>query len=214
MKVNIFNYLLICLIIVISSNAKIITNHFLKRTVTYDNSSFEEGLSQECIEEHDNSEYMECMPVDKDLDVFKQGCLKIKTEKCQNFFKNPLEYFPHCKNFPKIQEYYSTNLMKALLIFYELKCQTDENGNFCPIAEALIKGEGDVSNTCKSKNCTDTAIKSFQQMDEEFYMALQNTPFSSGSWSQEEINESKNMVKVLESDNCRSQHITRLSLRF
>jgi len=60
--------------------------------------------------------------------------------------------------------------METVKLSFELKCQTDEEGNLCPFAlSAILKGDGStvLDDTCKSKICTDSTIKVYQSVNLE-----------------------------------------------
>jgi len=44
-------------------------------------------MSAECIEEEKNSEYSKCLP-EMSINNYKQSCLDINSEKCQNFYND------------------------------------------------------------------------------------------------------------------------------
>jgi len=54
-------------------------------------------MNVECIEEKKNSEHNKCLPK-MSINNYKQSCLDIKSEKCQNFYYDPdkTKYFPIC----------------------------------------------------------------------------------------------------------------------
>jgi hypothetical protein len=104
--------------------------------------------------------------------------------------------------------------METVKLSFELKCQTDEEGNLCPFAlSAILKGDGStvLDDTCKSKICTDSTIKVYQSVNLEQISAYENLSSTSGRYSYDEINSFKRLVKMLESDECRSQHVTNVS---
>jgi len=195
-----------CLIIAISSYAH---NINIKRNISLDEDALWEGISKECDEELENTEYSECM-TKVTLNNYKQFCPAIKTEKCQKFYENPMNYLPACKNEPKIEELFQSTFMEMSKISYELECALDENGDLCPIAMAMIlkdSGNEILEDTCKSKACTDTAIKVYKGFTVDNLSNLQELSFTGGSFSYNEITSMSKLVKALESDKCKSQHV-------
>jgi len=210
METKFFN-LFFCLVFVISSYTAHTVN--IKRGLSYDENAFLEGLSNECVEEQNNSGYDECLEKITTSN-YKQVCSTLKTEKCQKFYTNPLDYFPICKNEPQFVELFQPAIMETVKLSFELKCQTDEEGNLCPFAlSAILKGDGStvLDDTCKSKICTDSTIKVYQSVNLEQISAYENLSSTSGRYSYDEINSFKRLVKMLESDECRSQHVTNVS---
>jgi len=205
METNLFK-VLFYLIFAIASNCQFIN---IKKTVTYDEHTFMEGLSQECIEEQNNSEHNECLNLIT-VDNYKQMCSSYKTEKCQNFYKNPLDYFPKCKDVPKIKEIYQPIIMENLKLSYELECQIDEEGNLCPMALSLILQNGGyevLEDTCKSKICSDSAIKVLKNINLDQFSALENLSSTNGSFSYNEITSMKKVANFLESDECKYKQV-------
>ncbi|ORX77896.1 hypothetical protein BCR32DRAFT_282767 [Anaeromyces robustus] len=87
-------------------------------------------------------------------------------------------YFPVCKDDPIIKEMYQSVLMETLKLFYELECQTDENGDLCPIALSTIF----------NNYSPDVLV-----LDDTFY---------------DEITSLKKFVTILKSEKCKSQYVT------
>jgi len=202
-----FFYFYFCLIIVISSYAHFIN---IKRNISYDENAFWEGISKECIEEQNNTEYNECM-TKMNITNYKRICSNYKTEKCQKFYNNPLDYFPVCKNEPKIQELYQPALLEGLKLAYQLECQLDEEGNLCPMALSSILNDSGfdvLDDTCKSKSCTDSAIKVYKGFSLDQISKYEDLSMTNGSFSYNEIASIKKLVETLESNECRSQHVT------
>jgi len=147
--------LFIVLIFFITSYAHSI--NILRRDVTLsDEETFWNSISEECRKEYENSEYMKCNPTINIIN-YKDACTDIKSESCQNFYNDPLKYYPICKDIPKFSELFHPNLIKSLLQTYSILCQTDENGDLCPFSLSLMTNSdnNDVLNDqCKSKICT------------------------------------------------------------
>jgi hypothetical protein len=177
---------------------------------TFDYDKFYEGLSDICIEEQDNSEYNECME-NLNTDNYKQICSTFKSEKCQNFFNNPLDYFPICKNDTNIKEYYQPAIMDYIKISYELICIYDENDNLCPFGLSVITESGAdkfIRDTCKSKICTNSTIEVCKKMTMDKLLAYENSPYTKGKFTYKELNSYKKIIEVLESEECKNENVT------
>jgi len=181
-----------------------------RRNPTFDNDKFYDGLSDICIEEQDNSEYNECME-NLNMDNYKQVCSNFKSEKCQKFFNNPLDYFPICKNDPIIREFYQPAIIDYFKISYELICIYDENNNLCPFGLSVITKSGAdkfIKETCKSKICTNSTIKICKKMTKDILLAYENSPFTIGKYTNNELNSYKKIIEVLESKECKIKNVT------
>ncbi|ORX63472.1 hypothetical protein BCR32DRAFT_251565 [Anaeromyces robustus] len=208
MKFNKNLKLFFCLIIFMSSNLAYSLN--IKRNISFEEDKFFEGLSKECSEEQDNSEYNECME-EITGENYKQVCSTFNSEKCQKFFNNPLDYFPICKDDPKIKEYYQPSIMNYFTIHYGLICLTDENDNLCPFGLAVITKSGAnefVEDTCKSEKCTHSTIELCKKVTTDNLLSVESSSLTNGSYTYDELNSYKNVIKKLESDECRTQHVT------
>jgi len=204
-------YLFFYLIIVSSCNVYSIN---VKRGVTFNEDLFNEGLSEACIEELNNSEYTECMD-EVTKTNFKQLCSSFKSEKCQNFYNNPLNYLPNCKNEPTIKEYYQPINIEYMTIIKELTCLTDEEDNLCPLGIFVISEDYDydfIKDTCKSKICADSFIKVAKKIKIDHLLTYENLSFTEGAFNYHELNSYNNVVKKLESDDCRFLQNTSLQI--
>ncbi|ORX41569.1 hypothetical protein BCR36DRAFT_375194 [Piromyces finnis] len=156
----------------------------LKRDVAFDGDTFKNSISEECLNEYKNSEYNECLPTIT-LDNFKGECLKIQNEKCQKFYEDPLKYYPICGNFPAFKELYQPNMIKSLLQGYDIYCQTNENGDLCPFS-----------------------INVYKEISKDQYTAYENSSFTSGNYSDQDLNELNHIISTLESEQCKSSHVS------
>ncbi|OUM68393.1 hypothetical protein PIROE2DRAFT_3998 [Piromyces sp. E2] len=184
--------LLFILIIIASSYANsILFPNLLRRN--------NEGISEECIEETDNSEYgNECMHIIT-IGNYKQSCTDIKTEKCQNFYNDPSN------------ETLQPLIFKDLVEGLYSKCLTDEEGNLCSYSIYAITQTSQkeaISDTCKSKKCTDSLIEVLKKVNIDRYYAYENLSFTIGNYSYQDLNAVKNVLSILEFDKCKSSHVT------
>jgi len=205
---NIAIFLLSLIIFTLSYANKINSLKLLKRYVTFDKEAFENSLSEECRNEYENSEYNKCMPT-IDLYNYKNACSDIQSEECQAFYKNPLKYYPICKDIPDFREMYQSIMIEILKQGLDIKCQTDESGNMCPFSIYLITDSDAVDvlkDQCESKKCTESLISVYQKLNMDQYAAYENSPYTSGSFTYQELNIKKNIISRLESEECQSLH--------
>jgi len=203
------NLLIGFLIISFSSYANSV--NFLRRDIaSYDEETLRNSLSEECRTEYENSEYLKCTPA-LTLTNYKDSCTEFKSEKCQNFFKDPLKYYPICKNSPNFAELYQPMIIKTILQTYDVLCQTDENDELCPFSLNLMKssnGNGVWKDQCKSKKCTESLLKVYKNISLEQYGAIEDSSYTTGSYSYQELEAKKELVSLLESKECQDLHIT------
>ncbi|ORX76329.1 hypothetical protein BCR32DRAFT_284282 [Anaeromyces robustus] len=123
-------------------------------------------LSEAYIKEQNNLEYSEC--TEEVTHNYKQVYSSFKSKKRQRFYKYLLDYFPICKNYPTIKDYYQSNLMEYSVINKKLTCLTDKKNNLCPFGIAIISEVNDnnyskylsnenLSDECRSLQFTNDA---------------------------------------------------------
>jgi len=197
----------------------------LKRNISFNLDNFEDNISKECENEYKNSEYFKCFPeTEINLSNYKNVCSDINSEKCQIFYKDPLKYYPICKEIPAFNELYQPNIIKTIQQYLEFMCLTDEDDNLCPYSLYLItkqnnKNDNNNNNEsdkneiidvffdqCESKKCTESMIEFFENMSIDQYAAFENSTFSTGSFTYQELNAKNNMIDLLESDECYYLH--------
>ncbi|OUM58883.1 hypothetical protein PIROE2DRAFT_15758 [Piromyces sp. E2] len=161
--------------------------------------------------EYENSKYNKCMP-GLDLTNYKESCSDIESEECQDFYRDTLKYYPICKDLPDFREVFQPLVMELMLQGYESSCLTNEEGDLCPFSIFFMT---DSQNTldalhdqCQSKKCTDSLIKIYKDKNIDQYVAFENLPFSTGSFTYQELKAKDNILSVLESDECQSSHVT------
>jgi len=202
--------LLLILIAAVSSYASSINfSKLIKRNISFDEESFLNSLSKECREEYENSEYYKDCESSLTLTNYKKVCSDIKSEKCHNYFNDPLKYYPSCKGNSAFEEMYQPLMVKTQIQYYELTCQTDENGDLCPFSLSLItkqSGSGVLQEQCKSKKCTESLHEIVKDFKVEQFGAAEEQSFSTGSFSFDELNVMKDIASILESAECKSAH--------
>ncbi|ORX49568.1 hypothetical protein BCR36DRAFT_583681, partial [Piromyces finnis] len=100
-------------------------------------------------------------------------------------------------------------IIRDLVQGLESKCFTNENNELCPfsIYTITLTGEDEaLSDTCKSKKCTESLIKSFKEININRFAAYENLSFTTESYTYQDINSIK--ISFLESDKCKSSHET------
>ncbi|ORX76912.1 hypothetical protein BCR32DRAFT_248358 [Anaeromyces robustus] len=211
---NFFNFLLLCLIIAITSNAYFVN---IKRDSTLNNDdSSEKEIEEECFKEFNSSLVNTCAP-NINLINYKKECANLEVDKCKEFYNNPLDYFPTCKKSSKMQELIPP-LMHYLKSALEIKCQEDEKGELCPLAISLIinyQNDEVIEDNCKSKKCTESVIKELKNIDslnlkkEDLINSYKNNTNSEKSSTNSEKSSIsiKELIEKLESDKCKSKYI-------
>jgi len=210
MNTNIFYITLLIFIITNVKSTNI--SKLLKRNVEFDEEALNNSLSEECLEEDQNSEYSVCIsPIT--LNNYKQNCPIINSKKCQTFYNdsNPTKYFPICSKNPQYNEILQPNIIKSIKQNFEINCLTDENNNLCPYSLYLIvKGDnsGVLDDNCKSKKCTESIIKILKETNIDQLAAYENLSSTSGTFSYESLTSTNSLISKMESDKCKSSHIT------
>ncbi|ORX72566.1 hypothetical protein BCR32DRAFT_297224 [Anaeromyces robustus] len=208
---NINSLYIILLISIISRVNSTNISKLLKRNIEFDEGTYYNSLSEECIEEDQHSEISNnCMPAIT-LSNYKEKCASIKSELCQTFYNdpNPLKYYPICSQSPQYQEYLQPNTLFFFKNFFELDCLTDENDNLCPFSLSQITGgdhSGVLENNCKSKKCTESTLKLLKNFNNDQFKAYENLSFTSGSFSHEASTITNNLISNMESEECQSMH--------
>jgi len=202
-------FILICFILSFAKSLNVL--NMLKREVSYNEETFKNNLGKECDEEYENSEYNECFPSGITLGNYKKACSLINSEKCQNYFKDPLSYHPICKNSPVFSELFQPNNIKTLLQSFEIICQTDEKNELCPYSIYSITKTGSdkvLHDQCKSKKCTESLIKVLKELSIDQLASIESSSFTDGSYTYDELNSKNTVISKLESDQCKSLHAT------
>ncbi|OUM64605.1 hypothetical protein PIROE2DRAFT_60564 [Piromyces sp. E2] len=157
------------------------------------------------------------------------SCNNYNTDTCQALYKNPMDYLSSCTN---------NNIISALvkstvnLIDRDLKikCQKDEKGNECPLAEVELNSDdassvdisNAINNSCQSNICRENTLEYLEYTSEVNGKAsnLLQSSISQisgvGTISEDNLNsiiqgqsnsdnEIKSYIDVLKSDNCVNQ---------
>jgi len=124
--------------------------------------------------------YEECLKTTILEDTTKdKNCEIIKSEKCQNFFKNGVKSVKGCENVNELKLKLENVYLKTALYSLNMECAKDEKGKFCPLSSisaeitARTKNKNSqvtddefksvytdsVMNTCNSKACINAAIE-------------------------------------------------------
>ena len=213
---NIITFYIILLLFIISNVNSINILSLLKRD---DLISSEYKTNKECINERENSEYInKCMPFSLiNLSNYKENCLNIKSEKCQNFYKesNPLQYFPICSQFDEFKEIFDPAIFQSSMNNIQAYCQTDENDELCPLSlfkltltDKTFSSSTLLNDTCQSKKCTDSYIEFLSKKSLDDYAAIENSKYFDKKYSYDDIVAAKKVISELESDKCKAMHVT------
>ncbi|KAL6592802.1 hypothetical protein U3516DRAFT_852895 [Neocallimastix sp. 'constans'] len=212
------NILYIILLISITTNANIIIHKRNK----IDNNISTYDIGTECDKEREISEYMKCMPFDIiNLSNYKEKCLDIKSEKCQNFYNdpNPLKYFPKCSQIDRFKEVFKPNIFQFEMNNIQAYCQTNENDELCPLSlfkltltENIFGSSTLLNDTCESKKCTDSYIEFLSKKTLENYAAFENSKYFNATYTYDVLVANKKVISQLKSNECKSMHVTNNSI--
>jgi len=170
-------------------------------------------FDSECNNELKNSEiFNECMPTIT-LGNYKQKCQDIYSKKCQDFYNDSgkSKYFPICsKNNEFIEILQPIIFIGSVENLYN-RCFMDEQNNLCPYSLYVITktgGKESLYDTCKSEKCTNLLVEHVKKVNLDELAAYENLSFSNRKFTYQEIKTFKKIVDMLESDQCKSMHIT------
>lgn len=140
-------------------------NKYIKRSVNVNVNRNALNISLECRNDiSKSSEYKECSDIKFTKADYDYLCSNLNSQKCQNFYKDPLSYIPNCKNDQEIVDLLSKPMMETNKASISFMCTKDSEGNICPAAEASLNGKNidaeAINETCKSKEC----IKGLSEM--------------------------------------------------
>jgi len=174
-----------------------------------------EKFTKECQEDLDKTGiYSDCIDSRGfNLTTFEDRCKVITSQKCVKFGENPLADLPKCTNDPVFTEY--ANSLKGHDPKKNIYCLRSAEGKLCPTVNAEITNgsftDDDVSETCKSKACTEGLIKTFElsiQNSESTYKlnSLVDEKIEGRIITVEESNKAiQYFIDLLKSSNCTSQ---------
>ncbi|KAG4087562.1 hypothetical protein H8356DRAFT_1370578 [Neocallimastix lanati (nom. inval.)] len=168
--------------------------------------------SEECNNELKNSEiFNECMP-SITLGNYKQKCNYISSKKCQDFYNDSgkSKYFPICNRDTVFNEILQPIIFTGSVKNLYNQCFTDEQNNLCPYSIYVTTGGNEVLNdTCKSEKCTNILVDHVKKVNLDQLAAYENLSFSNNrKFTYQETKAFKEIVSMLESDRCKSMHIT------
>jgi len=185
--------------------------------------------SQGCIEELARMKNCLIIP---NRNTLNDSCNNYNTDTCQSFYKDPMSLLSTCKDNSIVSALVnsSVNLIARDL---KVKCQKDESGNECPLAEVELNNDdassadisNAVNNSCKSKICRENTLE-YLEYTSEMNGKASNLLQSSisqitgvGSISEDSLNsvlqdqnnndnEIKSYIDILKGDNCINQSKT------
>jgi len=170
MKISTSIFALVASASFVFANNSVSVNVLNKRelNVSIDNSQLAE-LNDTCKTQL--STYMDCLESPSNYD-YEKKCPPILGDNCQNFYKDPINLIPGCKDDVVLVEKLQQHI-KSFVPLYNLGCHTDEVGNRCPFSETslttsflFINGtefERLTKNTCQSEICRDLTIKAYHK---------------------------------------------------
>ena len=185
-----------------------VNSKIIKREVKLDVNENNVEVDVSCQNELNNSvEYQECFNSTITIDNYKQLCVTLTSNKCQQFFLNPMANLPNCSHNYQFIELLSPSIMSSTNSNVKLICQTDEEGNLCPIAEDLFEDgqikEKSIKNSCKSKNCVNTAIEVYSSLTKNLEN-MENLSITTGNNDVESKNNIAVIMDYLLSEECQN----------
>lgn len=134
-------------------------------------------------------------------------CNTFNSEKCQSFFKNPMNSVPACKTIPKeFQNNYKSlfDISKFSMNFF---CQKDESNQICPMVKLELSGNKSekkimksVKETCKYTECTETALNLYTTLNKA--INYEEDILNEDSEAMENNKIITNILNILQSDEC------------
>ncbi|ORX58408.1 hypothetical protein BCR36DRAFT_580034 [Piromyces finnis] len=163
---------------------------------------------QECQYDLSNSvEYRDCFLPTITKENYKELCIVLNSTKCQQFYNDPMFYLPNCIDDYQISELLSPTIISSTLSSIHLICQTDEQNNLCPIAEALLNNqnlkEKTIKKTCASKNCINAAIQVYSSLQTNLN-DFENLSITTGSNDDSSKNNIVTVMDYLNSQECQN----------
>ncbi|ORX83522.1 hypothetical protein BCR32DRAFT_326336, partial [Anaeromyces robustus] len=154
-------------------------------------------------------------------------CNTFNSERCQNFYKSPIETIPICKEIPKELQNTFNEMFSLSYPSMKFFCQKDENGNLCPMVEYELSESNNkyddtksnknknnkkrvseeivllmkvVKQTCKSEICKEAALNLYNTLNES--MDIEDAILSEDHKAMENNKIIMNILRVLKSKNC------------
>lgn len=131
-----------------------------------------------------------------------QACADSISEKCQNFFNNPLERITECQSISEQEKAYLIDFVNERHADNNLYCHKMSNGAYCPFGDILVTDkqitEDDFKNainaTCQYKECVSLTVESLKNtIVFDKYRQDDNSKYN--SWY-------KNGLAYLQSESC------------
>jgi len=171
----------------------------------------------DCQNELDNSvEYQECFKPTITSENYKTLCNTLTSNKCQQFYLFPMSYLPKCTHNLEVVELLSPSMMSNTISSVKLICQTDEQGNLCPIAEDLLENqsikEKSIKKSCRSKNCINSAIEMYSSLQRNLDN-LENLSITTGINDNKSENNIITIMDYLKSEKCQNYESSAFSLK-
>jgi hypothetical protein len=196
-------------LIVLLATATAITGRVVKRQVQLDVNETNLSVTPECQNDLNmSSEYKDCYTPTVTKENYKELCSVLTSQKCQQFYANPMSYLPNCGTSQQIVELLSDAVMKTTVSSVLLICQNDENGNLCPMAESLLDygkiKDKSIKKTCQSKSCVNQALEMYSSLNNNMD-DIQNLSITSGAANADSQNNISIITNYLTSAECKAQ---------
>lgn len=185
--------------------------------------------SENCISEI--TKIQNCIMNNITNDKLEESCSNYNSEACQALYEDPMKVLPSCKENAIISALANSSI-NLIALDLKVKCQKDENGKDCPLAEVELTNSDAtneviseaIKNSCKSKTCRENALNFLEYTSETNDKAsglLQDsitTLAGAGSISEESLNaiverqsindsEIKKYIETLKGENCVAQSV-------
>jgi len=142
----------------------------------------------------------ECYPsLDNYKNNYKEICPPIKTENCQNVYKDPKSFLPSCDDISSYEDFNYINNVNLL-------CQLDENKELCPLVKSFYNNESySDRDTCNSKICTDSMIAFLENLETQ-YKNSNTLDLMTMISSNKRNRDIKDSIEYYKSDRCITQY--------
>jgi len=182
--------------------------------------------SEKCISEL--TKFKNCI-VTATKENLDSACNSYNTNECQAFYSNPLETAPSCENDVIIGTIFKSSI-DIISLDLKFKCQKDENGKACPLAEVDLNNENAsgeviseaVKNSCKSRICRENALDILEYVNDinnkasDILQSSINQIVGAGNISEDNLNnllkdqsanvsELQSYIDILKEDTCVAQ---------
>jgi len=152
------------------------------------------SLSNECMKSLNKyNKYGNCLSILNSADVMSdeeisnEVCNIFNQKECQDFYKKSIFDSPECESSDLFTKTVIENSIYTGYLTMNVNCGKDEDNKYCPLTEAYLSDVDIPSNsdrsailkkltkkTCKSKQCTETIVKFFEEYDRSHQKLLED----------------------------------------